>query len=285
MTPRSTARYAFTLIELLVVISIIALLIGILLPVLGSARDTAKQTICLSNQRQLGLATQGYLNDHADQYPQPSHDNNIPASGPYSANQAQGRAVWFNALDYYLHGTTQGYADGNTSAREYKSFKQDPVWEDLPEDAPGSTLDQLNVRTYKMNAFFGDIDNTLPNNPSDWRFFNAAEIRRTSKTVLIGDGRAHDTPSATSGNIDTGGAGRFDFAEIYVGLRHQGGANILFADTHAAYHRDAVRQTGSGYQGWYAGDAETNGYTGGGSGEGPQALIWRFNRGVYRDGS
>ena len=59
-------RRGFTLIELLAVIAIIAVLIGIIIPTLGGARESARRTQCLANLAQIGLGTQMYLDAESD---------------------------------------------------------------------------------------------------------------------------------------------------------------------------------------------------------------------------
>src|SRR3978361_1951717 len=71
-------RMGFTLIELLVVIAIIAILAAILFPVFAKVREKARQTACLSNEKQLGMALMQYTQDNDEFYP---FGNNIPWGG------------------------------------------------------------------------------------------------------------------------------------------------------------------------------------------------------------
>ncbi|BAM05316.1 pilus assembly FimT family protein [Phycisphaera mikurensis] len=108
MTRSSRASGAFTLIELLVVISIIALLIGILLPALGAARETARTAACLSNLRQVSIGTYAYATDSRSFVAPPSEDNTRKI-GP----QGFAGVYWWNRLDEldYVQ-ATEGFDSG-----------------------------------------------------------------------------------------------------------------------------------------------------------------------------
>lgn len=88
----SRSAKAFTLIELLVVVSIIALLVSILLPALGKARDQAKTIVCLAHQQQIGLGLLQY-----------SHANNGFSPYVYLATAASNQRYWVQVL------TNNGY--------------------------------------------------------------------------------------------------------------------------------------------------------------------------------
>jgi prepilin-type N-terminal cleavage/methylation domain-containing protein/prepilin-type processing-associated H-X9-DG protein len=84
----------FTLVELLVVIGIIALLISILLPALGKAREQGKASVCLSNLRQWGMAFHMYADGSKGALPADGDDGT--SSAP--VGRWDDDALWFNAL-------------------------------------------------------------------------------------------------------------------------------------------------------------------------------------------
>ena len=139
--PRS--KTAFTLIELLVVISIIALLIGILLPALGAARNVARISQAASNQRQINIAMAAYQADNQEFFPlwQRSDVNDDPTTAGYMVDEPV-RWYWTTklAIDNYIPGL-EVYVDptleGDTSF--------------MPQD--NSLIDGLNRETLDKRVF------------------------------------------------------------------------------------------------------------------------------------
>jgi prepilin-type N-terminal cleavage/methylation domain-containing protein len=101
---------AFTLIELLVVIAIIALLIGILLPALGRAREQAKTMLSLSNVRQLTVALTTYAGDYKGKFPQ-----NINGSQDEEGNPGQ---YWYEIYRIGRYLPQQNSNDAGASLTE-----------------------------------------------------------------------------------------------------------------------------------------------------------------------
>jgi len=74
---KKSCRSAFTLIELLVVIGIIAVLSAMLFPVFAKAREKARQTVCASNERQIGMAIAQYVEDYDETYTWREYGNGV----------------------------------------------------------------------------------------------------------------------------------------------------------------------------------------------------------------
>lgn len=255
----------FTLIELLVVISIIALLVGILLPALGKARGTAKTSACLSNVRQVGIASQAYVADNKDYYVlfsyvlnyQPYLSNSLssgalPNGGTVPTDQ---RYLWTNKLveDGFLPGMTAYICPTlettNDDFMDAMTASVHPQWK-------RDTGDWYKVH-YGMNLYMGTMlpgGNGSGINPLAYpdlavRSPSASIIRNPSETIYFADSknRAMETGSPAYGNTFGYSAGETaGIAYLYPGAessptrsyghadaRHNSAINVAFADGHA----------------------------------------------------
>ncbi|MEZ6190600.1 MAG: DUF1559 domain-containing protein [Phycisphaerales bacterium] len=165
-------RHAFTLIELLVVISIIALLVGILLPALGAARKTAKTMQCLSNQRQIGIAIFGYTNEYDDTLP------------PSYVGASTVDTDWAIIIAAYFEGSGDAeYTDydGDTS-RAGKFIK-----------CPSALIDagrlHYGVQGQMMPSFYAGI---ADKNPTGLPWYKFAYMRRATEVMMLADASQWD---------------------------------------------------------------------------------------------
>lgn len=204
-------RRAFTLIELLVVVSIIAVLVGLLLPALGAARRSAQSLECLSQLRQIGQATHLYADEHKDALPRSTH-----------SYLAHGVKPWGYALSPYLgHGSIDGPG---------------PRWDPLFNGLYRCPADERTQRwSYGKNAWFeltagetGEIEGTA-NGPT---YPRRADVPRPTATILYAE-------------LDSGSIADHIMAHFwYLGAspevdteRHGSTSNYVYVDGHAESQR------------------------------------------------
>ncbi|TVQ63598.1 MAG: DUF1559 domain-containing protein [Phycisphaerales bacterium] len=249
---------AFTLIELLVVIAIIALLIGILLPALGQARDSARTLKCLSNQRQFVLGFHMYADDFADatvpaKMPKLPGGISNPANMYDVGNGLKFRPNWVAVMGPYVGLYPFAQPSTESGRQDYYAdvymCPSAPEWVDERNHAYGYNYQFLGNSRLRANGRYRNWPLKRSNIYAPARTVMAAdalgtaagiaELNRTpyenDGTTVTGVGNhAHtlDPPRLTP-ESDMGAGASTPNARTGVDVRHAGRANAVFIDGHA----------------------------------------------------
>jgi len=248
-------RSGFTLIELLVVIAIIAILAAILFPVFAKVREKARQTACLSNVKQLGLAFMQYEQDFDES---PPNTTNLYGYGPGWAGQiypyVKSAAVFRCPSDTTTDGTNEH--DSSYALNKNLGVDNNDVHTSFPISA--YTAPSMTVLLLEVQGNSGvDVTKTLDDSGGASRFNGSPAGYGVGLSNPLNPGAGYDP--AGGGNFGTcpgSGmqwatgplSGRPAFANDCHFLttgRHTGGSNFLLADDHAKWLRGSSVSSGN----------------------------------------
>lgn len=220
----------FTLIELLVVISIIALLIGILLPALSKARSSARQVECLARQKQVGLIYQIHLDEYKGYLIAPTAGGNLWSwylSTKYPQGTNAPKSQYAPVTNSTLICPEDAQAYGAASPNDYAFYKI---------EKGGSYA--LNFDNYAngpgggWTAMGGARPTLDPGEDESWRAERLLIIKAPAEHLTLWDTNG-DRVAATSPSPQY----RFSRGDYTTRLpdpeRHGGSGNLLFLDGHA----------------------------------------------------
>jgi prepilin-type N-terminal cleavage/methylation domain-containing protein/prepilin-type processing-associated H-X9-DG protein len=228
---RKNRTEAFTLIELLVVIAIIAALAAILFPAFSAAREKARQTSCMSNEKQLGLGFMQYVQDNDDYF-------------PCSDNNGQG---WGGKIYPYVKSTdVYGCPDDPTAptANHKVSYASNVnICGQGDQYLNGSTVyaNDGTIVSGSNTVLLCEITNNVDNTGAGPDVTNPAENYTGSASGSVaGAGNAGPSTTFNGSFYATGNIGGYSLTLSSSGLAsHSGGANYLAVDGHVKWLQPA----------------------------------------------
>jgi len=227
-------RCGFTLIELLVVIAIIALLIGILLPSLSGARDSARSVQCLSSLRSLGMAMSMYAEDNKDVLPRSKHSVGFSGVLPWAPQMFEYLTDRPFESESDLWQSESWWSASNDFYRCAHDRRESPI------EQPGLPFSTAAI-SYGMNVYFElrreeiDPEKYMGNRFTPYRKRSATP--HASVTILLGEMREELSADHIMShfwrtrNVEPG-------SEVAT-ERHGDKAGYLMLDGHAAARRFA----------------------------------------------